>query len=135
MEKFWPCHMKPKKEWCDHDGPGGFMGHTCDTLKNYVTTHKQWGPQDRTEKSRFLVLALCGETGELANLFKKEWRDHKPLNMEEVKKEIADIGNYLHILADHLGIDLEQAMLAKMKEVSERPVFLEAMEPKPQRLA
>lgn len=25
----WPCHRKPRKEWCDHAGAGGFMGHTC----------------------------------------------------------------------------------------------------------
>lgn len=25
----WPCHQKPREEWCDRDGPGGFMGHTC----------------------------------------------------------------------------------------------------------
>jgi len=24
-----PCHGRPKTEWCDKDGPGGFMGHTC----------------------------------------------------------------------------------------------------------
>lgn len=25
----YPCHSKPKEEWCDREGPGGFMGHTC----------------------------------------------------------------------------------------------------------
>ena len=27
----WPCHSHPegKKKWCDHEGGGGFMGHTC----------------------------------------------------------------------------------------------------------
>ena len=24
-----PCHAKPREQWCDHSGPGGFMGHTC----------------------------------------------------------------------------------------------------------
>lgn len=24
-----PCHAKPRAQWCDRDGPGGFMGHTC----------------------------------------------------------------------------------------------------------
>lgn len=24
-----PCHSKPKATWCDKNGPGGFMGHTC----------------------------------------------------------------------------------------------------------
>lgn len=29
MRMRYPCHKLPKKQWCDHDGPGGFMGHTC----------------------------------------------------------------------------------------------------------
>jgi len=24
------CHLLPKDEWCDRDGLGGFMGHTCE---------------------------------------------------------------------------------------------------------
>jgi len=24
-----PCHHGPRELWCDRDGPGGFMGHTC----------------------------------------------------------------------------------------------------------
>lgn len=27
----WPCHEHPPENWCDRDGPGGFMGHTCIT--------------------------------------------------------------------------------------------------------
>jgi hypothetical protein len=25
----WPCHRKPRRDWCDKEGTGGFMGHTC----------------------------------------------------------------------------------------------------------
>lgn len=25
----YPCRRKPRAEWCDWDGLGGFMGHTC----------------------------------------------------------------------------------------------------------
>jgi hypothetical protein len=24
-----PCHQLTRELWCDRDGPGGFMGHTC----------------------------------------------------------------------------------------------------------
>jgi hypothetical protein len=24
-----PCHSLPREKWCDRNGPGGFMGHTC----------------------------------------------------------------------------------------------------------
>lgn len=27
--KEYPCRKLPKEQWCDHSGPGGFMGHTC----------------------------------------------------------------------------------------------------------
>lgn len=30
----YPCRSKPKEEWCDKDGLGGFMGHTCGNVKN-----------------------------------------------------------------------------------------------------
>lgn len=30
-DKLYPCHAKPREQWCDRDGRGGFMGHTCDT--------------------------------------------------------------------------------------------------------
>jgi hypothetical protein len=29
----FPCHSRPKENWCDNDGPGGFMGHTCGKVK------------------------------------------------------------------------------------------------------
>jgi hypothetical protein len=32
----WPCHSKPKSEWCDRDGLGDFMGHTCRTMARVV---------------------------------------------------------------------------------------------------
>jgi hypothetical protein len=25
----WPCHSRPKGEWCAREGPGGFIAHTC----------------------------------------------------------------------------------------------------------
>jgi DNA adenine methylase len=25
----YPCHESARENWCDRDGPGGFMGHTC----------------------------------------------------------------------------------------------------------
>lgn len=25
----YPCRLKPRRQWCDWNGPGGFMGHTC----------------------------------------------------------------------------------------------------------
>lgn len=74
------------------------------------------------DRSRFLSLALCGETGELANFIKKEWRDNKDYT-SEIVKELADIGNYLYMLAEVYKIDLEKEMLAKLLEVEQRPAW------------
>jgi hypothetical protein len=34
----WPCHSHPsgQKAWCDSEGLGGFMGHTCIKGKRFV---------------------------------------------------------------------------------------------------
>ena len=36
MQLDYPCHAKPRAQWCDHDGPGGFMGHTCCDQRVFV---------------------------------------------------------------------------------------------------
>lgn len=56
---------------------------------------------------RFLALAICGETGELANMIKKRWRDGVDLS-EEIRDEIADIRVYLELLAKCFGIEGEK---------------------------
>jgi len=30
----FPCRQKPKDEWCDYQGQGDFMGHTCGGLNS-----------------------------------------------------------------------------------------------------
>src|SRR6266567_8717625 len=44
-------------------------------LRDHLRLHLKWGNLQGDELIRFLVLALCGECGELANEAKKEWRD------------------------------------------------------------
>lgn len=33
----YPCHALPRDQWCDRDGPGGFMGHTCRSFSGHST--------------------------------------------------------------------------------------------------
>jgi len=71
---------------------------------------------------RFLALALCGETGELANLVKKRWRDGADLS-EEIRDEIADIRVYLELLAKCFGIEgdkLDERVQSKLCKVVEK---------------
>jgi NTP pyrophosphatase (non-canonical NTP hydrolase) len=88
-------------------------------LRAHLDKHLNWAPAG-ADRLRFLILALCGEAGELANLAKKQWRDGGD-RREEMISEIADVANYTAMLAMHLGIDLQSAMLKKLIEVEQRP--------------
>lgn len=68
------------------------------------------------------LMAATGKLGELANLLKKCLRGDFTIESqrEELGKEIADVITYLDLLADHLKIDLAEAMRQKFNEVSRR---------------
>lgn len=69
---------------------------------------------------RNLILALCGEAGELAELL--QWTPDSdvdgwladPENSERLQHELADIFSYLLRISDVCGIDLEQALKEKI---------------------
>lgn len=76
-------------------------------------------PSYSNTDERFLALALCGETGELANMIKKRWRDGVDLS-EEIREEIADIRVYLELMAKCFNIEgekLDQAVEQKLIKV------------------
>lgn len=43
VKRVYPCHSKPRTDWCDHSGPGGFMGHTCVPLPRPVVDYEVSG--------------------------------------------------------------------------------------------
>jgi NTP pyrophosphatase (non-canonical NTP hydrolase) len=73
-----------------------------------------------------LVMALAGEAGELLDIF--QWLTPEqsravmddPAKAEAVRDELADIQQYLIRLADVLGVDLEQAVWAKLGRNEDR---------------
>lgn len=77
------------------------------------------GIKGKPEELYFLTLALVGEAGELANLIKKRWRDGS-LNLNSVKKEIADIEAYLLHIKDFLSITDNLYFVDKTQEVLDR---------------
>lgn len=87
-----------------------------------VHAHLDWAPP-RPHRVFFLALALCGETGELANLLKKDWRSDAGDRQEKIKKELADVAGYAFLLAAELGIDLLSETYAKVQEAEEKPEF------------
>ena len=67
--------------------------------------------------------ALTGEVGEYANLRKKFERGDtmSPSEFHErASDELADVQCYLVLLAESLGINLEEATIRKFNEVSDR---------------
>lgn len=73
---------------------------------------ESWSPTD-------WGCAMAGEAGETCNLLKK-MRRGEDVDINDVKKEIADTVTYLDLLATRLGIDLEQAIIEKFNEVSKK---------------
>lgn len=63
--------------------------------------------------------ALAGETGEGCNLIKKLRRGDK-IDKLEIVKELADIITYADLIATQLGYSLEDVLIAKFNEVSDR---------------
>lgn len=80
---------------------------------------RDWG-QFHTPKN--LVMALAGEVGELIELF--QWASPEasasimvdPKTARRVREEMADVFGYLIRLADVLGVDLAEALVAKIED-------------------
>ena len=72
-----------------------------------------------------LVMALSVEVSELVEIF--QWSNsggideiNDPKQKEKIKKELADIFNYLVKLIDLLDVDIETEALQKIKENAEK---------------
>ena len=89
--------------------------------------HRRYVKQARAKRNlsskaditNFLTLAICGESGELANLIKKDWQGDT-IDKQAIQDEMADIRIYLEHLARHLGIDLDHACERKLDIVAGR---------------
>ncbi len=125
MDAMKPCPNCGETRWAGEP-------HVCPSdyteLEKHILLHMRW-PKFITqeEQLRFLILALCGEVGELANLVKKDWRgdEGKEERFIELKKELADVGNYYYFICKLLKINHEQIMLDKLLEVEQRPAWKE----------
>jgi len=96
-------------------------------VKRCIKWHPQgiasWSPSD-------WLTAVTGELGELASLLKMRNRERDGLvgnkfspTQKQIADELADVVTYLDLLAEVLGVDLGEAIIAKFNEVSERVGF------------
>lgn len=87
-----------------------------DRFKEVRTIIEPWSIDDL----RFLTLALCGESGELANMVKKHWRGDAapdPHSNDKLKEEVADCVAYLVLIASLLNIDVDSILRGKLPEI------------------
>jgi NTP pyrophosphatase (non-canonical NTP hydrolase) len=99
-----------------------------DPLRTHLLAHLEWSPIGDVDRLRFLALALAGESGELANVIKKSWRDgddRPEFRRQQIIDEVADVANYTHMIAMHLGIDLHAEMLRKLRAVEQRSEWMD----------
>ena len=68
-------------------------------------------PKTENNELFHLVLGLVGETGEIAEKFKKLVRDknsqESEIDQQDMKKELGDVLWYVCVLADYLGVDFD----------------------------
>jgi NTP pyrophosphatase (non-canonical NTP hydrolase) len=87
-------------------------------------------PRDRKNELLHLVLGLVGESGEVAEKFKKWVRDQDSdesrLDRDDIAQELGDVLWYAAVLADYLDLkldDIAQANLAKLASRQTRGVL------------
>jgi NTP pyrophosphatase (non-canonical NTP hydrolase) len=101
------------------------------SLKDYQKTAlKTARGHEKHDELFHLVLGLTGEAGEIAEKFKKLVRDKdsdvKQLDLDDMSKELGDVLWYVAVLADFLGLSLEDIgrdNLAKLANRQQRGVI------------
>ena len=92
-----------------------------DKIKSDLRKFAQERDWEQFHSPKNLAMALSGEVGELSEIF--QWLTEDQSNKEnisdedlaKVREEVADILLYIIRLSDKLDIDLEQAVLDKLK--------------------
>jgi NTP pyrophosphatase (non-canonical NTP hydrolase) len=90
-------------------------------IKNDLRKFAKERDWEQFHSPKNLAMALSGEVGELAEIF--QWLSEEQSNKEnisnedlsKVREEVADILLYIIRLSDKLDIDLDQAILDKLK--------------------
>lgn len=94
------------------------------TFDEYQQKALRTARKDKKDELFHLVLGLVGETGEVAEKFKKLVRDHdtdlSKLNKKDMTKELGDSLWYLAVLADFLGIPFEEVAKTNIAKMADR---------------
>ena len=66
------------------------------------------------------ALGLVGEAGEIAEKVKKYINKSKPLDTEDIKKELGDVMWYVASLAKHLDLSFDDIVTKNIKKLRKR---------------
>ncbi|GIL28009.1 nucleoside triphosphate pyrophosphohydrolase family protein [Actinocatenispora comari] len=81
-------------------------------------------PRDKKNELLHLVLGLVGESGEVAEKFKKWVRDadsdEARIDRADIAKELGDVLWYLAVLADHLDLSLDEVAAGNLAKLASR---------------
>jgi NTP pyrophosphatase (non-canonical NTP hydrolase) len=87
-------------------------------MQNFVTAKGWYEPSSqRQQTQRNIAISLCLEAAEVLEHF--QW-DEVPPDHQELAGELADVTLYLLQLASLSGINLEEAVLAKLDQNYQR---------------
>jgi NTP pyrophosphatase (non-canonical NTP hydrolase) len=94
------------------------------TFAEYQIAALKTGDLTRKNELYHLVLGLVGETGEIAEKMKKLIRDHasdeSKIDRNDIKKELGDVLWYIAVLAEYLGIKLEDIAAFNVQKLADR---------------
>jgi len=81
-------------------------------------------PRDKRNELLHLVLGLVGESGEIAEKFKKWVRDldsdESLIDRADIAKELGDVLWYVAVLADYLDLSLDDIASANLAKLAAR---------------
>jgi NTP pyrophosphatase (non-canonical NTP hydrolase) len=89
-----------------------------DLINQFVTDKGWYAAESKFQQTpRNIAISVAVEAAEILEHF--QFSD-APVNTDDLAGELADVANYLFQLAYLLDIDLEQAILAKLKQNYDR---------------
>ena len=92
-------------------------------LNDYQTRSREtavYPAQKSIDGLTYSVLALCGETGELANKLKKTLRSGELPNIPALRDELGDVLWYVASVAHELNATLEQVAEENLEKLRRR---------------
>lgn len=97
-----------------------------DKIKNYLEEYAKARDWEQFHNPKNIAMALSVEAGELVELF--QWLSPEqalqvkdnPEKLNHVSEELADILSYTILMAKYLGVNLEEALEAKLLKNAEK---------------